>query len=148
MFTSNKPNKYDPSTPIFYKKVNEPVVANVFMPGDKSRATSFNIHNSLAYQDSGYLNSAIKSTIPAITCGTTFERKPINYSSFIQEEVGDYMYQSAHIYWDLEKGMWGIIRVEPDDGSESDKPGDKANENEDGNHNNEHKWLIIEIRKE
>ena len=135
VFTSNEANKYDPSTPIFYKKANEPVVANVFMPGDKSRATSFNIHNSLAYQDSGYLNSKIKSTITAITCGTTFERKFINYSSFIQEEIGDYMYQSAHIYWDLEKGMWGIIRVESDDGSEYDKP----NENEDDKHNNEHK---------
>lgn len=114
VFSSNKENKYDPLTPVFYKRPNEPVVVSVFMPGDRSRATTFSIHNSLAYLDSGYLNSAIKNTITAISTGNVFERKLIDYRSFVKEQPGDYMYQSASISWDLEEGMWGIIRVKSD----------------------------------
>lgn len=30
-------------------------------------------------------------------------------------QMGDYMYQSANITWDIESGMWGIIRIMPVD---------------------------------
>ncbi len=111
----------DASTPIFYARSGDSKVMNVIMPGDRSRATSLAIHNNLAYEDSNYLSSRIKGTTTAISAGNTFERKLLDYSEYVEEQPGDYMYQSANITWDIEQGMWGMIRIVSDDCNEVSK---------------------------
>lgn len=115
VFASLPENKGDPSTPIFYAESGDPKVMNVIMPGDRSRATSFAVHNYASYYDSDYLQSGIIGSITAISAGNTFERKLIDYTDFVEEEPGDYMYQSTNITWDIEQGMWGIMRVVGED---------------------------------
>ncbi len=111
VFASLTQNKRDPLTPIFYTRSGDPKVINVIMPGDRGRATSFGIHNNLAYEDSNYLSSRIKGITSAVTVGDTFERKLLDYTEYVEEQPGDYMYQSANITWDIEQGMWGMMRV-------------------------------------
>ena len=88
----------DASTPVFYTRSGDPKVMNVIMPGDRSRATSFGIHNHLAYEDSSYLSSRIKGTTTAITAGSTFERKLLDYSEYVEEQPGG-LYVSISDYY-------------------------------------------------
>lgn len=111
VFASLKANKEDPLTPIFYAQQGDAKVVHVVVPGDRSRATSFAIHNNMALEDSNYLQTRIKGTTTAMVAGGNFERRLFDYTAFTEEQAGDYMYQSANITWDLEQGMWGMMRV-------------------------------------
>lgn len=117
VFASLPENKKDPLTPVFYAQKGDPKVMHVVMAGDRSRATSFTVHNNMAYEDSNYLQSRIKGTTTAITVGGNFERKLLDYTAFVEEQAGDYMYQSTNITWDIEQGMWGMMRVEEKESS-------------------------------
>ena len=111
VFASLPERKGDPLTPVFYARSGDPKVIKVIMPGDRSRATSFGIHNNLAFKDSNYLSNRLKGVTTALTVGNTFERKLLDYSEYVEEQHGDYMYQSNNITWDMEQGMWGMMRI-------------------------------------
>lgn len=105
----------DPLTPILYAKVNDPVTIKVVMPGDKPRATTFTIHGHLYHIESEDQYSEIIGVQGAITVGADYKQELINGATGGGGQSGDYMYQSANITWDLEEGMWGIMRVLDDD---------------------------------
>lgn len=101
----------DPSTPILYAKVNDPVTVKVLMPADKPRATTFDLHGHASYAESEDKYSEIIGVQGAITIGGDYKRELLEGASGGTGEPGDYMYRSANITWDIEQGMWGIMRV-------------------------------------
>ena len=81
------------------------------MPADKPRATTFNIHAHAVHSESGNINSPIIGVDGAITIGDSFKKDLLGGATSGTQQTGDYMYQSTSITWDLESGMWGIIRI-------------------------------------
>lgn len=96
----------DPSTPIFLAKTNERVIMRVIMPGDKPRNISFALHGHLwlAQLDDPFTREiAIQG---AISVGNSF-----NIEFITSKYEGDYLYRSGSLKWDIESGMWGILRI-------------------------------------
>lgn len=101
----------DPSTPVLEAYPGEKVVIRLLMPADKPRNTSFTIHGHewRAYPDDPF--TRIISTQGAISVGNVFNIELLNGASMIP---GDYLYRSSIIKWDIESGMWGILRIKED----------------------------------
>lgn len=101
----------DPATPIFLAYPGDPVVVRFCFPADKPRAHAFHIHGHNWRRQSDDMNSDIVPVLGQISVG---ERDSFYLSSGaggLCEIPGDYMYRSGNIRWDIELGMWGIIRV-------------------------------------
>ena len=73
---------------------------------------SFTIHDHewKAQPDDPF--TRIISTQGALNIGNVFDIELINGASMIP---GDYLYRSSIIRWDIESGMWGILRIKNDD---------------------------------
>lgn len=111
VFRSDKASCGDPLTPIFYANPGDPVTMKVLMPADKPRATSFNLQEHMHPAHSEDMNSEVVGCEGAITVGTNHKFELIGGATSGTEKLGDYMYHSANIRWDLEQGMWGLMRV-------------------------------------
>lgn len=101
----------DPATPIFLAYPGDPVVVRFCFPADKPRAHAFHIHGHNWRRENNDMNSDIVPVLGQISVG---ERDSFYLSSGaggLCKIPGDYMYRSVNIRWDLELGMWGIIRV-------------------------------------
>lgn len=105
----------DPLTPVYYAHAHDPVTIKLLMPADKPRATTFNLHAHAHYAQSEDLFSDIIGLEGAITIGTNHKQDLLDGAGGKVGEAGDYMYQSGNIIWDLEQGMWGIMRVLDED---------------------------------
>lgn len=104
----------DPSTPIFEAYPGEPVMIRLVNPSERRRSHTFHLHNHYWNVDSESIDSEIKSMVGEIVAGHA-SNLPLHYGAGSYLELpGDYMYRSANIRWDLEQGMWGIIRVHPE----------------------------------
>ena len=98
----------DPATPVLKAYVGERVVIRQIMPGDKPRNTGFLLHG---HQWKAQPNDLFTRIIPmqgAISVGNVFNIEPENG---VSEKAGDYLYRSGSLKWDVESGMWGILRV-------------------------------------
>ncbi len=102
----------DPSTPILEAFPGEKVIIRLLIPADKPRNMSFTIHDHewKAQPDDPF--TRIISTQGALNIGNVFDIELINGASMIP---GDYLYRSSIIRWDIESGMWGILRIKNDD---------------------------------
>lgn len=112
VFASLPANRGDPLTPVFLLNTNDPVTAKVFMPGDKPRAVPFFLHNQMFFREPKYLQSQIKGVMEAFSPGAALRLDLLATGGTSYRQPGDYMYQSSSITWDLEHGMWGIMRVQ------------------------------------
>lgn len=98
----------DPSTPIFRAYTEDNVKVRLLMPADKPRNVGFVIHgHSWRQQDTDPL-SPIVSTAGAISVGNVFNYTLENGANLYR---GDYCYRSGSFRWDVEQGMWGILRL-------------------------------------
>lgn len=98
----------DPATPLFKAYTGDNVKIRLIMPADKPRNIGFVIHgHSWRQQDKDPL-SPIVSTAGAISVGNVF-----NYTIYggTNKLPGDYCYRSGSFRWDVEQGMWGILRL-------------------------------------
>ncbi|BBF43674.1 multicopper oxidase [Lachnospiraceae bacterium KM106-2] len=111
VFASLPQNQGDPLTPVFYTTPDSPITFRLFMPGNESRATTFFVHNQLYYAESRYFESPIKGVLESVTVGENrrLNLLPPSNRKFIVP--GDYMYHSTNVRWDIEQGMWGIMRM-------------------------------------
>lgn len=102
----------DPVTPILETYPGEKVIIRLLMPADKPRNTSFTIHGHewMAQPDDPF--TRIVSDQGAISVGNVFNIELLNGASMVP---GDYLYRSSIIKWDIESGMWGILRIKDDD---------------------------------
>lgn len=115
VFRSTLKYEGDPLTPIFIARVGEPIVVKLFVPASQSRAIPLFVHNQLSHNEPTSLNSQTLGVYGAITVGGTRNLQLIKQENRIKVEPGDYMYQSTSITWDIEQGMWGIMRLLPNE---------------------------------
>lgn len=101
----------DPATPIFLAYPGDPVTVRFVFPADKPRAHSFVIHGHKWNRDTNNLSSAIVSVTGQNTVGSTGNFELFYGAGSFLGLPGDYMYRSGNILWDIELGLWGIIRV-------------------------------------
>ncbi len=96
----------DPSTPLLKSYVGERVMIRLLMPADKPRNISFLLHD---HRWRAQPNDPLSSIIPvqgAVSVGNVFNIEPEPAKC-----KGDYLYRSGSLRWDVESGMWGILRV-------------------------------------
>lgn len=96
----------DPSTPVFRSYVGERIMIRLLMPGDKPRNTSFVLHGHRWKTQPENPFSRIVPAQGAISVGNVFNIEPER-----TECPGDYLYRSGSLRWDMESGMWGILRA-------------------------------------
>ncbi|WP_281998806.1 multicopper oxidase domain-containing protein [Priestia flexa] len=101
----------DPSTPIFLAHPGDPITIRFVFPADRARTHTFTLHAHEWSRSIRDVNSEAISAIGQNTIGTheNFELHDGAGGQFALP--GDYMYRSGNIRWDIELGMWGIMRV-------------------------------------
>ena len=80
-------------------------------PSERRRAHTFHIHGHKWKFDPRELDSRTNSYVGHIVPGHAEDLLLIGGAGGIFNCPGDYMYRSGNIRWDIEQGMWGIIRV-------------------------------------
>ncbi|RLL43854.1 copper oxidase [Oceanobacillus piezotolerans] len=101
----------DPSTPIFLAHPGDPVTFRFVTPADRARAHTFTIHGHKWFRSHNDINSSQVSAKGLAIPGSNDDFLLINGAGGLLKQPGDYMYRSGNIRWDIEIGMWGIMRV-------------------------------------
>lgn len=115
VFRSIPVNKNDPLTPVFLAKVNDPIVVKFFVPASQTRAIPLYVHNQLSHSEPTNMDSQILGVYGSVTIGGSRNLQLINQEKQLRTQPGDYLYHSTSITWDIEQGMWGIMRLLPHD---------------------------------
>lgn len=101
----------DPATPIFLAYKGDPITVRLAAPADRPRARSFTLHGHNWQRDENNVNSDMVGSEGEFSVGSR-NNILVNYGAGSFFEIpGDYMYRSGDIRWDIELGMWGILRV-------------------------------------
>ncbi|BDH61522.1 hypothetical protein MTP04_16520 [Lysinibacillus sp. PLM2] len=101
----------DPSTPVFLAYAGDPVVFRLIFPSDKPRAHAFVLHGHTFLRSEDDINSSPISVRGQNTVGTNDDLHILYGAGGLFNRPGDYMYRSGNIRWDVELGLWGIMRV-------------------------------------
>ena len=101
----------DPSTPLFLAYPGDPITIRLVSPADRARAHAFVIHGHKFLRSQNDMNSSIVSVKGQSTVGTNDDFKLLYGAGGKFNKPGDYMYRAGNIRWDIELGLWGIIRV-------------------------------------
>lgn len=110
VFSSRKENG-DPATPLFLAYPGDPVTFRFVFPSDKPRTHTFTIHGHKFFRSREDMNSSIISADGFNTVGSNDNFELLYGAGGLLREAGDYLYRSGLIRWDIELGMWGIMRV-------------------------------------
>lgn len=97
----------DPATPVFKAYAGERIIFRTMMPADKPRNVGFVIHGNEWREQPKDPYSRIIPIQGAISIGNTFHMELKDGACC----PGDYLYRSGSLKWDVESGMWGILRV-------------------------------------
>lgn len=97
----------DPATPLLKSYAGERVIFRTVMPADKPRNTGFALHDHVWLEQPEDPLSRVIALQGAVSIGGTYEIEPHCGISC----PGDYLYRSGSLKWDVESGMWGILRV-------------------------------------
>lgn len=101
----------DPSTPLFEAYPGDPITIRLVNPSERRRSHTFHIHGHYWNNDDKDISSEVRSIEGEIVTGHAVDL-PLHYGAgSLYNYPGDYMYRSGNIRWDIEQGMWGIIRV-------------------------------------
>lgn len=101
----------DPSTPLFMAYPGDPITIRFIFPADRPRAHAFVIHGHKFLRSQNDVYSSSISTKGEITVGSNNDFHLYYGAGGLLNQPGDYMYRSGLIRWDIELGLWGIIRV-------------------------------------
>jgi len=101
----------DPATPLFESYVGEPVTIRLVTPADRRRSHTFHLHGHRWRFDVKDINSRTESFAGLNVAGATRNLELLGGAGAYMGFPGDYMYRSGNIQWDIEQGMWGIMRV-------------------------------------
>ena len=83
------------------------MVLRAVMPADKPRNVGFTIHGHMWAEQPEDPFSRVVPLQGAVSVGATYDIEPVCGVSC----PGDYLYRSGTLKWDVESGMWGILRV-------------------------------------
>jgi manganese oxidase len=103
----------DPATPLLEAYPGDPVTIRLVNPSERRRTHSFHLHGHYWNVDEQDISSSVRSVEGRIVAGHASDLALYNGAGGLYHNTGDFMYQSANIRWDLEQGMWGILRVHP-----------------------------------
>lgn len=98
----------DPATPLLTAYTGERIVIRLLMPADKPRNISFLVHGHEWQTQPGNPLSNIVAIQGAVSVGNVFN---LELSKCQSNAAGDYLYRSGSLRWDVESGMWGILRL-------------------------------------
>lgn len=98
----------EPATPVLKAYTKERVIIRYLMPGDKPRNTAFLIHGHVWREQPENPLSNAESVKGAISVGNVYNLELLGGAS---DCPGDYLYRSGALRWDVESGMWGILRI-------------------------------------
>ncbi|ARU62038.1 copper oxidase [Tumebacillus avium] len=101
----------DPATPVFYAYAGDPVTVRFVFPADRARGHAFHIHGHTWLRSPQDLHSTIVPVKGQNTVGTADSFYLTFGAGGMLAIPGDYLYRSGNIRWDIELGMWGIMRV-------------------------------------
>lgn len=99
----------EPATPVLKAYTRERVIIRYLMPGDKPRNTVFLIHGHVWREQPGNPLSNVEPVKGAISVGNVYNLELLGGAS---DCPGDYLYRSGALRWDVESGMWGILRIQ------------------------------------
>ncbi|MBU9728667.1 multicopper oxidase domain-containing protein [Diplocloster modestus] len=97
----------DPATPIFKSYTGDRIVFRTMMPADKPRNVGLAVHGHLWKEQPKDPFSRIIPLQGGISIGNKFDMELSEGAAC----PGDYLYRSGSLKWDIESGMWGILRV-------------------------------------
>ncbi|MGN0547129.1 MAG: multicopper oxidase domain-containing protein [Acutalibacteraceae bacterium] len=98
----------DPATPLLTAYVGERIIIRWLMPCDKPRNIGFLVHGHEWRSQPDNPLSNIQAAKGAISVGNVYNLELLGrYSNC----AGDYLYRSGSLRWDVESGMWGILRL-------------------------------------
>ena len=98
----------DPATPLLKAYTKERIMIRYLMPADKPRNIGFLIHGHQWRSQPKNLLSNVEVAKGAISVGNVYNLELLDGASSVP---GDYLYRSGSLRWDVESGMWGILRV-------------------------------------
>lgn len=98
----------DPATPVLTAYTKERVIIRFLMPGDKPRNTGFLIHDHEWREQPENPLSNVEAGKGAVSVGNVYNLELLGGAS---DCPGDYLYRSGALRWDVESGMWGILRI-------------------------------------
>ena len=101
----------DPSTPLLLAYPGDPITIRLIHPADKPRTRTFVMHGHKFLRSEEDVNSSIISANPQMTVGSNNDLHLFYGAGGLFNTPGDYLYRSGNIRWDIELGMWGILRV-------------------------------------
>lgn len=101
----------DPATPVFLSYPDDPVTVRFVFPADRARAHTLTIHGHTWPRHGEEVNSGFVSAKGQNTVGSHDSFKLFNGAGGMFHGPGDYLYRSGNIRWDIELGLWGIMRV-------------------------------------
>lgn len=101
----------DPATPVFEAYSFDPVTLRMVTPSERRRAHTFHLHGHRWRSDLDDVNSELRSVKGQNIAGSKLDARLVSGAGGTFGFPGDYMYRSGNIRWDLELGMWGLLRV-------------------------------------
>ncbi len=101
----------DPATPVFEAYPGDPVTIKLITPAERRRTHTFHLHgHSWRFNEKNF-DSRMESFVGFNVMGSKKNLEIIGGAGGVFNFPGDYMYRSGNIMWDIELGMWGIMRV-------------------------------------
>lgn len=101
----------DPATPVFEAYTGDPVTIRLITPAERRRSHTFHLHGHRWLFDVKDMDSRVESFVGHNVAGGLRNLQLLGGAGAIGGYSGDFMYRAGNIRWDLEQGMWGIIRV-------------------------------------
>lgn len=101
----------DPSTPLFESYLGDPVTIRLVMPAERRRTHTFHLHGHRFRSEEKNSYSTTASFVGVNTAGSVSNLELLGGAGAYLGFPGDYMYRAGNILWDIEQGMWGILRV-------------------------------------
>ncbi|MCA1031112.1 multicopper oxidase domain-containing protein [Bacillus timonensis] len=101
----------DPSTPLLEAYSGDPITIRLVTPAERRRTHTFHLHGHSWRFDIKDIDSRIESFVGFNVAGRKRNLEILSGAGGIYGFPGDYMYRSGNILWDIEQGMWGILRV-------------------------------------
>ncbi|WP_342535960.1 multicopper oxidase domain-containing protein [Sporosarcina sp. FSL K6-3508] len=101
----------DPATPLFESYVGDPVTIRLVTPAERRRSHTFHLHGHRWRFDTKDMNSRTESFVGFNVAGAKRDLELLGGAGAYLGFDGDFMYRSGNIQWDIEQGMWGIMRV-------------------------------------
>jgi manganese oxidase len=101
----------DPATQVFESYPGEPITIRLAIPAERRRSHTFHLHGHSWRFDLRDIDSRIESFVGYNVAGAKRNLELIGGAGGFYKYPGDYMYRAGNIRWDIEQGMWGVLRV-------------------------------------